>query len=74
MVLMEKVKDLLIMLCCMDSTVVLATWVMANAAPDLASEEFPTSPLLFVPYVDKFYAQMGRAQNWLKMRFRCNDQ
>jgi len=72
MVLMEKVKDLLIMLHYMDSTVLLATWVEANDAPDLTPEEFPTSPLFFVPYVDKFYAQMGRAQNWLKMRFRCN--
>ena len=72
MVLMEKVKDLLTMFHCMDSTVVLATWVVANSSPDLMPEEFPTSPHFFAPYVNRFYAQMGWAQNWLKMRFRCN--
>jgi len=63
MVFMEMVKDLLIMLRCMDSTMVLTTWVVANASPDLTPKTFSTSPLLFAPHVDRFFVQMGRAQN-----------
>lgn len=45
LVLMDLLKHLLNMYRALDSTTVLATWIVASAKPDLSPDEFPASPL-----------------------------
>jgi len=52
---------------------VLAPWIATSAKPDLTPDKFPASPLDFREYVDKLYVRPGQFNNWIQMRFRCNE-
>ena len=73
LVLMDLLKNLLEMHRYLDSTTVLAPWIAASAKPDLTPDEFPASPLDFRECVDKLCVRPGQFNNWIHMRFRCNE-
>jgi len=70
---MDLLKDLLVMYHYLDSTTVLAPWIATSTKPDLTPDEFPASPLDFREYVDKLYVRPGQFNNWIQMRFCCNE-
>jgi len=72
LVLMDLLTNLLDIHWYLDSTAVLAPWIVASTKPDLSPDEFPASPLDFREYVDKLHVRLGQFNNWIQMRFRCN--